>query len=119
MPQSSPSDPPSAPAVVRSVSVAPPVAAVGLAGEIDLLSVDQLRDALARADATDVDQVVVDVRSVTFLDVGAFSALLLAAERLAARGATMHVRGARPFHRRVLSILCASPTMVVEAADVD
>ncbi len=119
VPQSSSSDPPSAPGVVRSVSVVPPVAAVGLVGEIDVLTVDQLRDALACADAADVDQVVIDVRSVTFLDVGAFSVLLLAAERLAGRGATMHVRGARPFHRRVLSILSASPAMVVEAADVE
>ena len=57
------------------------VATVRVSGELDLATVDQLRDVIARAVAVGVEQIVFDLADITFMDSSGITVLLEAVAR--------------------------------------
>jgi anti-sigma B factor antagonist len=76
---------------------------IGLAGELDLATADQLRDALERA-AEGGDTVRVDARRVTLLDSTSLGVLLFFARRLRDRGGWLELLYATPSVTRTLEV---------------
>lgn len=73
------------------------------AGEIDIFTVDRLREALFTL-AADGRPLIADLDRVTFLGAAGLGALAGAARRAAARGSSLHVVCARPQTRRLLQL---------------
>ena len=76
---------------------------IALAGELDLATADQLRDALERA-AEGGDTVRVDARRVTLLDSTSLGVLLFFARRLRDRGGWLELLYATPSVTRTLEV---------------
>ncbi len=108
--------PPPDRAVVRELRILPPDAEVRLAGELDLHTIAELRAALEAALAAAVTRLVVDLRAVEFASLSALGELVTAAHRIGDRGGTVLLRGARPLHTRVVALLEAPPSLVVDGA---
>jgi anti-sigma B factor antagonist len=77
---------------------------VSLAGEVDVSSVDVLRDALHDAIAREPALVVVDGAALTYLDSTGISCLVDARRDAQRRQATLVVRGTTGIVRRVLVV---------------
>lgn len=81
-------------------------------GDLDLLTVDELRaDLNAAIDGSDED-VVVDLADVDHVDIVALSAILAAADSLRERGRNLHVAAARRDLRRVCALLRADDILL-------
>ena len=78
---------------------------IEIRGELDIATLDQLRDALSGVDLADVDAIFLDLRQLTFCDVTG-SRLLLQFECAAQScGHETTFIGARPTTRKVMSLL--------------
>ncbi|GAA0814628.1 hypothetical protein Sya03_43200 [Spirilliplanes yamanashiensis] len=81
------------------------LAVLGVAGEVDLATVDELVAAMRRCLTDDrVSGLVVRLDEVTFLDCAGISALLTARRAALGTGRRFHVAGARGQVRRVLCL---------------
>ena len=80
---------------------------VTLHGDLDLVTVEELRDLLARACEREAGMVVVDLSDVPFVDVLSLSAILATADGLRERGGALLVRGASGAVRRICALLNA------------
>jgi anti-sigma B factor antagonist len=78
-------------------------AIVAAAGEIDIATVAELRERLFEL-ADSGQSIVVDLSQVNFVDSTGLGALVGAAKRAAAHGATLHVVGARPQIRQLFRV---------------
>jgi anti-sigma B factor antagonist len=83
---------------------------VALTGEVDVLTVDQVRVALEEALAARPREIVVDLRDLTFIDSTGLGALIFGFQR--ARDAGIHFRLAHP-SRTVRQILLLSGLLEV------
>jgi len=86
-----------------------------VAGELDLMTVPQLRDALAGVGDQGPD-VVLDFTDVSFIDSSGLGLLLAAARTTEERGGSLVVRGPTPTVRRLFGIAIPDgvPGLVVE-----
>lgn len=80
---------------------------VTLHGDLDLVTVDELRDLLARACEHDPGFVVVDLSDVPFVDVLSLSAILATADWLREQGGALLVKGASGAVRRICALFNA------------
>lgn len=97
--------------MLGELQVAPDSTVVTLHGELDMLTVEALRDLLADACVGDPSRVVIDLSDVPFIDVLSLSTILAAADALRERGASLTVYGASGSVRRVCSILNAGDVL--------
>ena len=87
---------------------------VTVAGELDLGTAVQLRDAL-RAVPDDVAAVDVDLSEVTFIDSTALGVLLAAYKRFRVLGTAFGISGSSPVVSKVLEISGLSPLLVIDS----
>jgi RNA polymerase sigma-B factor len=80
------------------------VAVVDVAGEVDRDTAGRLRDGLQQAVRLPVDQVLVDVSRVPFIDAAGVAALLAGLEAARVAGVRLRVAGAQPYVRRALRV---------------
>jgi anti-anti-sigma factor len=71
-------------------------------GELDLVTVPQLRSVLAEAFAVPSCDVLVDLRAVDFFEVTALNLFAETARRLDRTGGRLFLRGLSPFQHRIL-----------------
>lgn len=79
-------------------------AVVHVGGEIDLATCQQLRDALASLVDGGVDEVVVDLERVTFLDSSGIGVLISTHRRIREHGGSLRLFGPSEKVRRVLEL---------------
>lgn len=79
-------------------------AVVAASGQVDLATAPQLVEALRQAQTRDVDEIVVDLTDVDFLDSVGVRVLVEAARDAAQSGVSLSVRGAQGWVARVLEI---------------
>ena len=94
------------------LDIQPMVTVVTLHGELDMRTVDDLRQLLDAACVGVPDRVVVDLNDVPFVDVLSLSTILATADMLRERGATLTVVGASSAIRRICSLLNADDVLV-------
>ena len=80
------------------------VVRLAVAGEIDLATADQLRDAIAQAAAGSRTEVIVDLAEVRFCDSTGIGAIVQARNAAASEGATVQVINPRGPVYRVLEV---------------
>lgn len=81
-------------------------------GDLDLLTVEDLREQLAAAVADDDADVIVDLAKVDHVDIVALSAILATADTLREQGRALHVAAARRELRRVCALLRAEDILL-------
>lgn len=96
--------------MIGEVIVQGTVATVRLHGDLDLVTVEELRRLLRQASAGTCD-VVVDLSDVPFVDVLSLSAILATADALRDQGRHLAVVGASPPVRRVCALLNAGDVL--------
>lgn len=84
---------------------------VRLQGDLDLVTIERLRELLAEACASRPAHVVVDLSNVPFVDVLSLSAILAAADALREHGGRLVVIGASTPVRRVCALLNAEDVL--------
>ena len=94
------------------LDIQPMVTVVTLHGELDMLTVDSLRQLLSAACLGDPDRVVVDINDVPFVDVLSLSTILATADSLRERGGALIVVGASSAVRRICALLNAEDVLV-------
>ncbi|MDQ1706653.1 MAG: hypothetical protein QOF18_3019 [Frankiaceae bacterium] len=97
--------------MIGELHVQPTVTLVILHGELDMMTVDSLRQLLADACVGDPSRVVVDLSDVPFVDVLSLSTILAAADGLRERGCSLIVTGASAAVRRVCALLNAGDVL--------
>jgi anti-sigma B factor antagonist len=80
--------------IVAAVDADGPTVTVALRGEVDILTVDQVRVALTEALAAHPEEIVVDLRELSFIDSTGLGALVFGFQR--ARDAGVRFRLAHP-----------------------
>ena len=83
-------------------------------GDLDLMTIEELRLLLASACANRPRTVVVDLSDVPFVDVLSLSAILAAADGLREHGGHLSVRGACAPVRRICALLNADDVLEPE-----
>lgn len=81
-------------------------------GDLDLLTVDDLRAQLADAVADGDADVLIELGKVEHVDIVALSAILAAADTLREQGRSLHVASARRELRRVCALLRAEDILL-------
>lgn len=89
------------------VAADPETTVVTLHGDLDLMTVDALRDTLDDVIATDTKRVLVDLSDVPFVDVLSLSVIMGGADDLRDAGRQLTVRGASGAVRRICALLNA------------
>jgi anti-anti-sigma factor len=89
------------------------VSRLRLHGDLDLVTVEELRRLLADA-CTSRRDVVIDLADVPFVDVLSLSAILAAADGMREHGGRLRVTGAAAPVRRVCALLNADDVLVPE-----
>ena len=90
---------------IEVVDTWPGIAVVDVAGDIDLHSAPELREALSRlVDSDTTRQVTLDLSDVTFLDSMALGVILGAKKRLVASGRDLELVVGNPDIRRIFEI---------------
>jgi anti-anti-sigma factor len=97
--------------MLGELQVQPTVTTLILHGELDMMTVEGLRELLEQACLGDPNRVVVDLSDVPFVDVLSLSTILACADALREGGATLTVRGAAPSVRRICSLLNAEDVL--------
>lgn len=87
---------------------------VVLHGDLDLVTVDRLRDLLAHACNSDPERLVIDVSDVHFMDVLSLSAILACSDTVRERGGSALVTGAPRSVRRMCAVLNATDVLAAE-----
>jgi anti-anti-sigma factor len=91
--------------------VRPAETMVVLHGELDLVTIEQLRELLEQACADAPAQLVVDLSDVPFVDVLSLSTILATADAQRERSATLLVVGASAAVRRMCAVLNADDVL--------
>ena len=81
---------------------------VTVAGELDLATCAALGAELTRVGSIAADEIMVDLRGVTFLDCQAVSTLLAARRHATKGGVDLYIRNAQGIARRVLDVTGAA-----------
>jgi anti-anti-sigma factor len=87
---------------------------VVLHGDLDLVTVEGLRDLLAKACANEPDRLVIDISDVHFMDVLSLSAILAVSDAVRERGGSALVIGAPRSVRRMCAVLNATDVLAAE-----
>lgn len=85
-----------------------------LHGELDIVTVAEVRDLLDEAGAAGPARLVIDLRDVPFVDVLCLSAILATVDRLRDTGGEAAVIGARAPVRRMCALLGADDALVLQ-----
>ena len=93
------------------------VARIALTGELDLTSVQILRENLAEFEGDGVVAIMLDLSDLTFIDSSGLHAFLQANARAKANGHRLHIVGATPVARRVFSL--TGTEFLVDERDAD
>lgn len=102
--------------MIGEITVDETALTVVLHGDLDLVTVDDLRTILDDVAAGPAPTVVVDLTDVAFLDVMSLSVILGTADALRDSGRELSVRGASVSVRRVCSLLNADDVLEPAAA---
>src|SRR3954471_4261203 len=97
--------------MLGELQVQPTVTILVLHGELDMMTVEALRELLDQACLGDPARVIVDLADVPFIDVLSLSTILACADSLRERGASLTVRGAAPPIRRICALLNADDVL--------
>lgn len=97
--------------MLGELQVLPAATVLTLHGELDMVTVEDLRRLLDAACDAAEHTLVIDLSDVPFIDVLSLSAILAAADSLRERGANLAVVGARPAVRRVCALLNAEDVL--------
>lgn len=103
--------------VLGEVDVRPEVTVLVLHGELDIVTVAEVRALLDEAGAPDCNRLVIDLRDVPFVDVLCLSAILAAVDRLRDMGGEASVVGASKPVRRMCALLGADDALVLQIPD--
>ncbi|HEU5034310.1 MAG TPA: STAS domain-containing protein [Mycobacteriales bacterium] len=97
--------------MLGELQVQPTVTVLTLHGELDIVTVDDLRRLLETACTTAPDLLTVDLSDVPFIDVLSLSVVLAAADALREHGGNLAVVGASSSVRRVCRLLNAEDVL--------
>jgi anti-sigma B factor antagonist len=97
--------------MLGEVQVQPAVTTVILHGDLDLMTVDALREMLHGAAVDASARLIIDLTDVAFLDVMSLSVILGAADTLREDGRQLVVRGASSAVRRICALLNADDVL--------
>jgi len=100
--------------MLGELEVRPMATTVVLHGELDLVTVEALRDLLEEATSPAPERLVIDIADVPFADVLSLSTILAAADAVRETGGTAVVRGATAPVRRVCALLNAEDVLAAE-----
>ena len=98
--------------MLGELQVAPDATVVTLHGDLDLVTLEDLRGLLDRACLGDPTRVVVDLTDVPFVDVLSLSTILASADAVREYGGCLHVRGASGAVRRICALLNAKDVLL-------
>jgi anti-sigma B factor antagonist len=98
--------------VLGEFQVAPDATVVTLHGDLDLVTLEELRGLLDQATNGDPGRVVIDLTDVPFVDVLSLSTILASADAVREYGGFLHVRGASGAVRRICAILNAKDVLL-------
>lgn len=97
--------------MLGDVEMTPAATVLSLHGEIDLVTVEQLRASLDDLTLSTTALLVVDLSQVAFVDVMSLSVILGAADTLRESGRQLLVRGASGSVRRICALLNADDVL--------
>jgi anti-anti-sigma factor len=100
--------------MLGELEVRPMVTTVVLHGELDLVTVEALRELLGAATSPSPQRLVIDIADVPFVDVLSLSTILAAADSVRDAGGTAVVRGATAPVRRICALLNADDVLAAE-----
>jgi anti-anti-sigma factor len=104
------------PSIIRQIRRDLEISVVEVVGDVDLSTAPQLKEALTQA--TDAGQdVIVDLRAVTYMDSSGFGTLLGATKRLRPVGSTVYLVGANPNIERMLEITRLSTILSLQPSE--
>ncbi|MBV9370017.1 MAG: STAS domain-containing protein [Frankiales bacterium] len=103
--------------VLGELEVRPDVAVLVLHGELDIVTVAEVRTLLDDAGATGRRRLVIDLSDVPFVDVLCLSAILATVDRLRDMGGDAAVVGANKPVRRMCALLGADDALVIQIPD--
>jgi anti-sigma B factor antagonist len=98
--------------VLGELQVAPDATVVTLHGDLDMVTVEELRGLLDEACTGDPTRVVIDLTDVPFVDVLSLSTILASADAVREYGGFLHVRGASGAVRRICAMLNAKDLLL-------
>ena len=98
--------------MLGELQVAPDATVVTLHGDLDLVTIEELRGLLDQACLGDPDRVVIDLTDVPFVDVLSLSTILASADAIREYGGFLHVRGASGAVRRICALLNAKDVLL-------
>jgi anti-sigma B factor antagonist len=100
--------------MLGELEVRPMVTTVVLHGELDLVTVEALRELLDAATAAGPHRLVIDIADVPFVDVLSLSTILAAADAVRDDGGVAVVRGATAAVRRICALLNAGDVLAAD-----
>lgn len=103
--------------MLGELEVRPEVTVLVLHGELDIVTVADVRALLDEAGATGRRRVVIDLRDVPFVDVLCLSAILAAVDRIRETGGESCVVGASAPVRRMCALLGADDALVMQVPE--
>ena len=98
--------------MLGELRVAPDATVVTLHGDLDLVTLEDLRGILDQACFGDPARVVIDLSDVPFVDVLSLSSILASADAVREYGGALHVRGASGAVRRICAMLNAKDLLL-------
>jgi anti-sigma B factor antagonist len=98
--------------VLGELQVAADATVVTLHGDLDLVTVEELRTLLDKACDGDPARVVIDLTDVPFVDVLSLSTILASADAVRESGGVLGVRGASGAVRRICAMLNAKDLLL-------
>lgn len=98
--------------MLGELQVSPDATVVTLHGDLDLVTVEDLRVLLDKVCADEPERVVIDLTDVPFVDVLSLSTILASADAVRERGGFLHVRGASGAVRRICAMLNAKDLLL-------
>lgn len=98
--------------MLGELQVAAESTVVTLHGDLDLVTIEELRGLLEQACAGDPERVVIDLTDVPFVDVLSLSTILASADAVRDYGGLLHVKGASGAVRRICALLNAKDLLL-------
>ena len=98
--------------MLGELQVAPDATVVTLHGDLDMVTLEELRGLLDEACDGDPSRVVIDLTDVPFVDVLSLSTILASADAVREYGGLLHVRGASGAVRRICAMLNAKDVLL-------
>jgi len=100
--------------VLGELQVQPMVTTVVLHGDLDLVTVEALRELLEDAVVGEPARLVIDIADVPFVDVVSLSSILATTDAVRERGGMAIVRGATAAVRRICGLLNAEDVLALD-----